>query len=100
MNKERGAARFTSLLGWLGMLDRLVDSNENLEGKEYLFGKYDYSEVNRIVKKRRKESLKWLSHALAGREMRQGYLSNGFRRIKRLCGGRSIINGDKRCRKA
>ncbi len=65
MNKSRGGTRFTSLLGWLGMMDRLVDKSDNLSEKEYLFSDYDYSNVNKIIKEKRKESLNWLKNGLS-----------------------------------
>lgn len=65
MNKSRGGTRFTSLLGWLGMLDRLVDKSENLADKDYLFNNYDYSKVNLVIEQKRKKSLDWLKNGLA-----------------------------------
>ena len=65
MNKERGGSRFTSLLGWLGMLDRLVDKTDDLSKKEYLFEPYDYSSVNSVIEEKRQESLAWLKEKLS-----------------------------------
>lgn len=65
MNKARGGTRFTSLLGWLGMLDRLVDKTEDISTRKDLFETYNYKPVNNIIDKKRKESIKWLSSALA-----------------------------------
>ncbi|MBQ9760435.1 MAG: polysaccharide pyruvyl transferase family protein [Clostridia bacterium] len=64
MNKSRGGTRFTSLLGWLGMLDRLVDKDEDINEKKYLFGEYDYSAVNQVIETKRAEALRWLSDSL------------------------------------
>ena len=66
MNRERGGTRFTSLLGWLGMLDRLVDKTENINDKAYLLDdNYDYTPVNAIIDEKRRESLEWLRKSLA-----------------------------------
>ncbi len=68
MNRARGGTRFTSLLGWLGMTDRLIDKTENLKDKPYLLADgYDYTPVNAVIDKKRKESLDWLSSALSAK---------------------------------
>ncbi len=65
MNKERGGTRFTSLMKWLGMTDRLVDKNEDLAEKNYLYLPYDYTSVNEVIEQKRVEALKWLETNLA-----------------------------------
>ncbi len=64
MNKSRGATRFTSLLGWLGLLERLVDKNDDFSLIEKLLCDIDYLATNKIIKDKRKESLSWLKDSL------------------------------------
>ncbi len=85
MNKERGGSRFTSLLGWLGMLDRLVDKKEDLDKKPHLFDSYDYTPVNKRIDKKREESLKWLDEKLKTRKDQPSTLYDYMsRKIKEL----------------
>ncbi len=85
MNKERGGSRFTSLLGWLGMLDRLVDKTENLADKDYLFEPYDYTKVNEVIEEKRIESLEWLKNSLAKEKSTDATLYDFFNgRIREL----------------
>ena len=39
--------------------------SDNLTEKNYLFGDYDYSKVNNVIKEKRKESIDWLKNALS-----------------------------------
>ncbi len=65
-NKRRGLERFNSLLGMVGLLDRLVMSAKEIEGKETAFyEKIDYVAVNKKIEKGRKECKVWLKTAIS-----------------------------------
>lgn len=57
-NHSRGLDRFVSLLGVLGLDERLVFDVKNLEGKE--IEKIDYSRVNSILENEKKKSIEFL----------------------------------------
>ena len=61
-NSERGSARFESLLGNLGLMDRLVDLDKiEYDGiLDLLNKKIDYTKVESELDKLRIESLKYL----------------------------------------
>lgn len=64
-NKERGSARFQSLLSMLGLEDRLVTSFDDFEArKENLMKEIDYSRVYAILEEKRKESMDFLQKSL------------------------------------
>ena len=58
VNKERGAARFTSLLNMFGLSDRLVYSIDDIEK---IYSKsIDYDHVNDVLRSKRIESLEFI----------------------------------------
>lgn len=61
-NHSRGLDRFISLLGLLGLEDRLVFEVKDLEGKRK--ENVDYDRVNEILEENKKYSLKFLMKAL------------------------------------
>lgn len=61
-NHSRGLDRFVSLLGLLGLEDRLVFDVKDLEGKE--FGSVNYIRVNEILEDERNRSFEFLMGAL------------------------------------
>lgn len=61
-NHSRGLDRFVSLLGLLGLQERLVFDVKDLEGKE--LEKIDYSRVNAILENEKQKSLEFLMGAL------------------------------------
>jgi len=64
-NKVRGSSRFHSLLGLLGLQDRLVNSyNDFLNKKEVLLLHPDYDCINSILKIKQAESIHFLQDAL------------------------------------
>lgn len=65
-NHSRGLDRFISLLGLLGLEDRLVFDVKDLEGKR--IEKIDYERVNRILENEKKKSLEFLKGALNGKQ--------------------------------
>ena len=62
-SKERGQARFLSLLRMFGLENRLVDNLE--DAKKACTEPIDWDDVNARLAKYRKESLDFLTHALA-----------------------------------
>lgn len=64
-NKERGMARFSSLLSIFGLEDRLVTSIDEFKAdKAILMNGIDYEHVNSILVNERKESISFLKNAL------------------------------------
>lgn len=64
-NKERGSARFESLLSMFRLEDRLVTSFDDFEArKEDLMKGIDYSRVYAILEEKRKESMDFLQKSL------------------------------------
>ncbi|WP_421918639.1 polysaccharide pyruvyl transferase family protein [Marinifilum sp.] len=62
-NKERGLSRITSLLKMFELDNRLVLEGEKLNEKN--FDTIDYEKTNRILRKKRKESLDFMISALS-----------------------------------
>lgn len=63
-NAGRGVARFESLLGKLGLMNRLVDPNEDLSKREDLFEEIDYNSVYKVLNKEIKTNKTWLLNNL------------------------------------
>lgn len=64
-NKNRGMARFESLLQVFGLTDRLVCSHEDyLSRRETLLKPIDYEQISRILDEKRSEALEFLGEAL------------------------------------
>lgn len=63
-NKWRGAVRFLSLLGQLGLQERLVWSEEDICHNAVLRREIDYGAVYRILEDKRNASLRWLRENL------------------------------------
>ena len=61
---SRGEKRFQSLLRWTGLLDRMVNSVDEIYDKIELFQPIDYDKVNARVAAFRVKSLEWLKAAL------------------------------------
>ena len=59
-NDFRGAARFHSLLGQFGLMDRLV----SIDSDHIPSSDIDWTRVNAILKEKRKESFDFLHRAL------------------------------------
>lgn len=66
VNKERGASRFYSLLGKLGLEDRIIDTVDltNDQMEEMIFQKVDFSNANQKLKEMKRESMTFLLNAL------------------------------------
>lgn len=62
MNKERGAARFTSLLKMFGLEDRLIHSSDDI--KEHHFDDIDWSRVDSIKKEWQDKSFNFIKKNL------------------------------------
>lgn len=63
VNKERGASRFESLFELLGISERLIYDEKELN-IDYLKQNMDYSVINSRLDGLREESLKWLKESL------------------------------------
>lgn len=61
----RGYARFTDLLGALGLEDRLLDVDEKLNLDDEKMYTLDYSRVNKILGQLKRESEDWLASVFA-----------------------------------
>jgi len=65
-NAERGLDRFTSLLGSLGLTDRLIDSSGDFNAnRDTLLSPIDYSSIAPLLDAQRRHSLRFLTDALA-----------------------------------
>lgn len=64
VNKQRGGARFGSLLRYFGLEDRMVESLEEFKSKPELLKPIDFSYANKRLKAGREFGLKWLRSAL------------------------------------
>lgn len=62
-NRERGYTRFTSLLGMLGMSNRMIQNSAGCS-KELISELIDYARVNCALGANKEKSRKWLSDAL------------------------------------
>lgn len=65
VNHDRGADRFTSLLGLLGLEDRLIDSSAPEQGRALAAKPIDYIAVARKLEALRQGSVDFLARALA-----------------------------------
>ena len=63
-NNKRGGLRFTSLLGRFGILDRLVESEEEVVLTDKLTEEIDYKKVYEIIQDDKEEAVKWLRQAI------------------------------------
>jgi coenzyme F420-reducing hydrogenase beta subunit/ferritin-like metal-binding protein YciE len=63
-NPYRGLSRFTSLLGQLGLMDRLVSKSAEIMHHPELFEPVDYACVDTILKENIRKSQKWLEQAV------------------------------------
>ncbi len=66
-NRKRGLARFESLLGMFGLLDRLVVDSEGYNAN-IARAEIDWSTVDRILNERRGEAMKFIEDALRGKD--------------------------------
>ena len=64
-NRQRGIARFESLVDVMGVRDRYVYDAGQIQKDEKLLSNMDFSRIDEIFKMERKRSLKWLKDALA-----------------------------------
>lgn len=65
VNHGRGADRFTSLLGQLGLEDRLISPDNSVEIEALVARPIDYDEVHRLLDDLRRDSTEFLERALA-----------------------------------
>ncbi len=64
VNPERGASRFESLLGMLGLENRLLGRGENVNQRPELFEPVDYTTVNQKLHAETERSTIWMQNAL------------------------------------
>ena len=64
VNSRRGGARFSSLLKYFGLEDRMVETLEEFKSRPELLKPTDFSYANKKLKKGREFSLNWLRDAL------------------------------------
>ena len=64
VNKERGSTRFESILGLLGLTDRMVSSLDEVKSRPELFEPIDYEKVNGILASEKERCMEWLKNAL------------------------------------
>lgn len=66
-NKQRGVSRFQTLLGKVGMMDRLVD-DKNIPLNDSFWRHLDFSHANRVIAAERKRAVAWLKNAVFSTE--------------------------------
>ncbi|WP_294379721.1 polysaccharide pyruvyl transferase family protein, partial [uncultured Clostridium sp.] len=64
VNKDRGGARFTSLLSLLNLEDRAVNNIKEAVDKLDYLKEINYNSVNKILNAKREQSLRWLKDAI------------------------------------
>ena len=74
VNKRRGETRFTSLLGLLGLKERLCYSEAELREKGQSLAPIDYAVIERRLNQERARSRKWLLSAIeAGKDVKKPF---------------------------
>ena len=71
VNKNRGGARFGSLLNYFGLADRMIENYDELLSRPDLLKPIDFTEVNKKLDEGKAFCLKWLQDALCT-ELRKG----------------------------
>lgn len=66
-NKQRGISRFQTLLGKVGLMNRLVDDKIIPHDDKYL-NDIDYTPINNVLEKERMRAVAWLKHAIMSTE--------------------------------
>ena len=64
-NKQRGISRFQTLLGKIGLMNRLVDDKIIPHDDKFLFS-IDYTHVNNVLRSERERAAQWLKNAVSG----------------------------------
>lgn len=64
VNKQRGGARFGSLLRYFGLENRMVETVDEVRQRPELFDRVDFSYANEKLREGREFGLKWLQDAL------------------------------------
>jgi hypothetical protein len=62
-NKERGMARFSSLLKMFGLENRLISASSELDS-EIIYGKIEWNDINNMISSKRKDSIGFLTKNL------------------------------------
>lgn len=66
-NRRRGAARFESILGKLGLTHRMVESLDEVRKNRELLADVDWEAVDRRLEREKLASLAWLHNAISSR---------------------------------
>lgn len=87
-NKQRGISRFQTLLGKLGLMDRLVDDKAIPHDEKFL-KTVDYTKANQVLLSERIRSVNWLKNAITGNNIQKVVLAKNIvdRLDKNLCVG-------------
>ncbi|MBA1277431.1 polysaccharide pyruvyl transferase family protein [Stutzerimonas stutzeri] len=64
INPSRGASRFSSILGELGLMDRLVTEHDQIQAEKLLTQAIDYQQVGDSLKKTKRKSIVFLDKQL------------------------------------
>lgn len=64
LNQNRGASRFITILGKLGLMERLIQDTDDLSNIDKLLTPIDYDEVYEKLDKERERCKKWLVDSL------------------------------------
>lgn len=76
VNKRRGETRFTSLLGLLGLTERLCYSEDELKHKGRTLTPINYNVVDEILERERNRSIQWLYDSIkAGYDVKKSFTS-------------------------
>ena len=79
-NASRGTSRFQTLLGKLGLMDRLVDDKDIPKDERYLFH-IDYNAINKAIAIERSRAIDWLKSALSGEKRSAALPKNVISRL-------------------
>ncbi len=87
-NKQRGISRFQTLLGKLGLMERLVDDKIIPHDDKFLKN-IEYSHINELIRSERERAVDWLKNALERRNEQSVILPKNIveRLEKNLCMG-------------
>lgn len=64
LNRKRGTSRFTTILGKLGLLDRIVECVDDLKNNTNIYMPIDYGKVYDVLEQEKLESINWLRDSL------------------------------------
>lgn len=89
-NKKRGLARFNSILGKFGLLDRIVENISDLYTNKKIFNSIDYKKIDKKLAIERNRCLNWLDSSI--RNIRKKSYSDYDIMIKKIDSINTIID--------